>query len=202
MRPRAMATMSAGRGKMGAWRRSLSPGMRAGVWACAGAADAPAGAPPGVADCAFAAAISVVASAAGGAAPALSWVSTLNRRSPSLTLSPTATRTSLTRPPNGAGISMVALSLSRVSRDCSGWMRSPGATRISMISTPEKSPISGSRMSLALATFCPPSPCAADHTVTGCGFSASMRYFAMAAAGTAGGISPSSARALRAATAM
>jgi hypothetical protein len=59
------------------------------------------------------------------------------------TLSPTLMRISLTIPAPGDGISMVALSDSRVTSDCSFEIASPGLTRTSMTSTFLKSPMSG-----------------------------------------------------------
>ena len=62
---------------------------------------------------------------------------------PSLTLSPTLTRIFSTVPPAGAGTSMVALSDSSVSSGSSALIASPSLTRISMIGTSLKSPMSG-----------------------------------------------------------
>src|SRR5690349_308411 len=62
---------------------------------------------------------------------------------PSLTLSPTLTRIFSTVPDDGAGTSMVALSDSRVSSGSSALIASPSFTRISMIGTSLKSPMSG-----------------------------------------------------------
>src|SRR6185503_2888694 len=67
------------------------------------------------------------------------------------TLSPTLTFNSFTVPAPGDGISIVALSDSRVMRDCSLVTLSPGLTRTSMTSTLLKSPMSGTLTSL-LAT--------------------------------------------------
>ena len=62
---------------------------------------------------------------------------------PSLTLSPTLTRIFSTVPEDGAGTSMVALSDSSVSSGSSALIASPSLTRISMIGTSLKSPMSG-----------------------------------------------------------
>ena len=62
---------------------------------------------------------------------------------PSLTLSPILTRIFSTVPPAGAGTSMVALSDSSVSSGSSALIASPSLTRISMIGTSLKSPMSG-----------------------------------------------------------
>ena len=64
-------------------------------------------------------------------------------RSPADTLEPTATFSSSTRPACGAGTSMLAFSVSSVTSPCSAATSSPGFTRMSMISTPAKSPRSG-----------------------------------------------------------
>jgi hypothetical protein len=68
---------------------------------------------------------------------------------PSETLSPTLRRSSFTTPAPGEGISMVALSDSSVTSDCSLPTVSPGLTRTSMTSTFLKSPMSGTFTSLA-----------------------------------------------------
>ena len=65
------------------------------------------------------------------------------------TLSPTFTLTDCTVPAPGDGISIVALSDSRVMSDCSLATVSPGFTRISITSTLLKSPMSGTFTSLA-----------------------------------------------------
>ncbi len=62
-------------------------------------------------------------------------------------MSPSLTLNSLITPAIGDGISMVALSDSTVSRDSSALTMSPGLTRISMIGTSLKSPISGTKIS-------------------------------------------------------
>src|SRR6267143_1199198 len=68
---------------------------------------------------------------------------------PCETLSPTFTRTSRTTPPAGDGTSIVALSDSSVRSGVSGATSSPGWTRISMTGTSLKSPMSGTRTSMA-----------------------------------------------------
>jgi len=68
---------------------------------------------------------------------------------PSLTLSPTLTRIFSTVPDEGAGTSMVALSDSSVSSGSSALIASPSLTRISMIGTSLKSPMSGTLTSIA-----------------------------------------------------
>ena len=67
---------------------------------------------------------------------------------PSDTLSPTLTFNSFTTPANGAGTSMVALSLSSVTSESSALTLSPGLTSTSMTGTSLKSPMSGTRTSL------------------------------------------------------
>ncbi len=62
---------------------------------------------------------------------------------PCETLSPTLIRTSFTTPAPGDGISIVALSDSSVTSDCSFATASPGLTSTSMTSTSLKSPMSG-----------------------------------------------------------
>ena len=69
---------------------------------------------------------------------------------PSLTWSPTLTSTSPTVPADGAGTSSVALSDSSVSSGSSALTLSPGATCTSMIGTSLKSPMSGTRTSVAV----------------------------------------------------
>ena len=64
-------------------------------------------------------------------------------RCPAETRSPTETRTAVTVPATGAGMSMVALSDSRVISGSSAATVSPGATCISMTGTPAKAPRSG-----------------------------------------------------------
>ena len=73
----------------------------------------------------------------------VSAVSSVRTTEPCLTLSPRATRSSLTTPAALDGISIEALSDSTVSRDWSAWMVSPGLTSNSMTVTSSKSPMSG-----------------------------------------------------------
>jgi len=88
--------------------------------------------------------VATAGSAGSGAAPDVSASSTWASAAPLDTLSPTLTSTPLTVPACGDGISMVALSLSRVTSDCSLAIVSPGATRTSITFTCSKSPMSGS----------------------------------------------------------
>ena len=134
---------------------------------------------------------------------------------PSLTLSPTLTRIFSTVPDDGAGTSMVALSDSSVSSGSSALIASPSLTRISMIGTSLKSPMSGtvtwvvpaaraSVMAVIVVSF-PVSLLRAGsadivQTVIGLGFSGSSPYFAIASATTLGSTAPSSASDLSAAT--
>ena len=78
---------------------------------------------------------------------------------PSDTVSPTATFSSCTTPACGAGTSMVALSDSSVISGSSGATSSPGATRISMIGTSAKSPMSGTLISIVSAIRAAPCAC-------------------------------------------
>ena len=64
------------------------------------------------------------------------------------TFSPTLTRNSFTTPAWLEGISMEALSVSMVIRDCSTVMLSPGLIRTSAITTSLKSPMSGTLSSM------------------------------------------------------
>src|SRR6185369_4641854 len=112
-----------------AW--TLAPIGRAGARA-AGAAGAATGSATGAAAC---------GAAAGAAAPAP--VSTLISTTPSLTLEPSWTSTSLTVPETVDGTSMVALSDSNVAIASSTLIESPTLTKRSMTGTSEKSPISG-----------------------------------------------------------
>jgi hypothetical protein len=70
-------------------------------------------------------------------------------------MSPTETLIALTVPPAGAGTSMVALSLSRVTSGSSAATLSPSATRMSMTGTSLKSPMSGTFTSVSCATVLP-----------------------------------------------
>ena len=119
-------------------------------------------------------------------------VSSSNTRAPAEILSPTLILSSVTVPPKGAGMSMAALSDSTVMMESSAARASPGFTMISMTSTSLKLPISGTRTSLMLIFSSP-------YTFTGLARLASMPYFLMASAALPAGITPSSARALRAA---
>ena len=110
---------------------------------------------------------------------------------PSDTLSPTLMRTSFTTPADGEGISIVALSLSSVTSDCSGATVSPGLTRISMTSTLLKSPMSGTSTSCI-------APIDSPYTVAGFGFAGSMPYFLIASATSECLSAPPSASALSA----
>src|SRR6266508_4410865 len=71
----------------------------------------------------------------GGAAAAPALSSSTRIGDPCETLSPSLTRNSFTTPACGDGISIVALSDSRVMREVSFSTRSPGFTKTSMIST-------------------------------------------------------------------
>src|SRR3954468_3533674 len=72
---------------------------------------------------------------------------------PSLTLSPALTRIFSTVPDDGAGTSMVALSDSSVRSGSSALIASPSLTRISMIGTSLKSPMSGTVTSVVPAAL-------------------------------------------------
>src|SRR5574343_492008 len=80
--------------------------------------------------------------AAGAAAPTPS-ASISRTTEPSLTLSPSWTLSSLTRPACEDGISMEALSYSTGMSDCSALTVSPGLTSSSMTATSSKSPMCG-----------------------------------------------------------
>jgi hypothetical protein len=71
---------------------------------------------------------------------------------PSETLSPTLTFTSFTTPANGAGTSMVALSVSSEISACSADTVSPGFTETSIMLTSLKLPMSGTNTFLISAT--------------------------------------------------
>ena len=114
---------------------------------------------------------------------------------------------SFTVPEEGAGTSIVALSLSSVMSESSFFTASPGFTSTSMTGTSLKSPMSGTFTSIAANST---SPCFSllssrgAHAVgstAGAGFSGSMPYFLIASATFAAGTSPSSASAFSAATA-
>ena len=84
-----------------------------------------------------------------GSAPPAPATSTVPMTVPSDTVSPTARASETIVPATGDGTSRVALSLSRVSSGSSAATVSPAATRISMIGTSVKSPMSGTRISCA-----------------------------------------------------
>ncbi len=88
------------------------------------------------------------AGAADAGTPATSATSSISTSEPSLTLSPSATRSSLTTPAWLDGISIDALSDSTVIRDCSAFTVSPGLTINSITVTSAKSPISGTLISI------------------------------------------------------
>src|SRR5262245_51172748 len=113
----------------------------------AGAAGGALAAGGGAAGALAGAAAGAVAAAGAAAALPASPASSTRIGLPSDTLSPILTRTSLTTPADGDGISIVALSDSSVISDCSGVTSSPGFTRISMTSTLLKSPMSGTNTS-------------------------------------------------------
>ena len=91
---------------------------------------------------------------------------------PWLTWSPTLTRTSETVPAVGAGISIVALSDSRVMTGSSSASMSPACTWISTTGTSVKSPMSGTVISMV------PVPVvvvmASPYTTAGLGLSGSI----------------------------
>src|SRR5690606_33583334 len=132
----ALAASEPGPGAVGAGAAGLGSG--------AGAAGAGAG--PG-AGTGFGAAAPCPSPGCAAACPSpSSTTSTL----PSETLSPTLTRSSTTRPAADDGISIDAFSLSTVTRLCSRPISSPSDTSTSMTSTSSKSPMSGTRTSIAL----------------------------------------------------
>src|SRR6266704_1474954 len=94
----------------------------------------------------------------GGCTVAPSPGSTSASSAPSLTRSPTLTGISRITPATGAGTSIVALSDSSVTNGSSALMRSPGETWTSMIGTSEKSPMSGTLISIAAAMSFPLHP--------------------------------------------
>ena len=137
-----MSGTSTRRAPAAAGAGALAAGAGAGAaGAFAGAADAGAVGAGAAATADFAAAAEAADFAASAPLPAP------GSALPSDTLSPTLTRTSLTTPAEGDGISIVALSLSSVTSDCSAATVSPGLTRISMTSTSLKSPMSGTMTS-------------------------------------------------------
>src|SRR5690242_3759018 len=90
-------------------------------------------------------------SVSGGGSTAAPSVSSDRIGDPRLTRSPTLTRSSRTVPAAGEGMSMVALSDSRVTSGSSLLTTSPGATWISMTGTSAKSPRSGTLTSVMAA---------------------------------------------------
>src|SRR6185369_13279897 len=150
-----------------AW--TLAPIGRAGARA-AGAAGAATGSATGAAAC---------GAAAGAAAPAP--VSTLISTTPSLTLEPSWTSTSLTVPETVDGTSMVALSDSNVAIASSTLIESPTLTKRSMTGTSEKSPISGT-----LTSTIPPPAAGAAAGATGAAAGAAAGAGAAACAAGAG----------------
>src|ERR1035437_3802680 len=78
----------------------------------------------------------------------VSLVSSIRITDPSETLSPTFTFISFTTPAAGLGISIAALSVSSVTRDCSFSILSPTFTAISMMAISLKSPMSGTLTSI------------------------------------------------------
>src|SRR6202158_1229000 len=92
---------------------------------------------------ATAAAVALGAAAVARASPVASVMMTL----PSLTLSPSLTRISLTTPESGAGTSIVAFSDSSETSGSSAFTVWPSLTKISITGTSLKSPMSGTRTS-------------------------------------------------------
>ena len=134
-------------------------------------------------------------SVAAGAALASSSTNT-KMGEPWLTLSPTLTMTPLTTPAWELGISIAALSLSKVMSESSFLITSPGFTNTSMIDTSLLLPMSGT------VTVCSFAMKFAPQTVAGLGFSGSIPYFSIASVTLAMAILPSSANALREAITM
>ena len=87
------------------------------------------------------------AAAAGCAAAPVSPVSSVAITLPADTRSPVLTLSAVIFPAAGDGMSIVALSVSSVTRPCSAATESPGFTRTSMTSTSAKSPRSGTTTS-------------------------------------------------------
>ena len=117
----------------------------AGFCSAAGSSDLAAGA-----DSSLAAGASSAFSSAAESPPA---TSSLASKSLWLILSPTFTHSSLSVPAKGAGTSMLALSLSTVTRASSASTESPGDTHSSMTST-SSSPKSGTNTSLMSDIVC------------------------------------------------
>src|SRR6266568_2725171 len=122
------------------------------------AAGAAAGAAGGAAGGRTATSGSCCSTRDGGCTVAPSPGSTSASSAPSLTRSPTLTGISRITPATGAGTSIVALSDSSVTNGSSALMRSPGETWTSMIGTSEKSPMSGTLISIAAAMSFPLHP--------------------------------------------
>ena len=96
---------------------------------------------------------------------------------PWLTVSPSLIFISLTTPAWLEGISMLALSLSTVTRLCSALTVSPGLTSNSITATSVKSPMSGTHTSIvAIADF----SFAPDQACSGLVFSVPMPYLTIA----------------------
>ena len=165
-------------GATAATEGAAGPAAATGTPATGAGADAAAGAGAGAA---------VVAAAAAATSITATTV-------PMLHLSPSLTRSSLITPATSAGTSIVALSDSRVTMDCSLATVSPTFTRISITGMSVKSPISGTLSSCEDIIF--PAP----YTVVGLGLFGSMPYFVMASASSLRSITPSSAKALKAAS--
>src|SRR5580704_2515597 len=88
---------------------------------------------------------------AGGAGATADSVASTTIGIPRETLSPTLTLTSCTTPAASAGTSIDAFSLSRVMSESFFLTRSPGLTSTSITGTSLKSPMSGTRTSMACA---------------------------------------------------
>ena len=129
-----------------------SPGACAGACVRTALVEMLAGASTGSARTGAEVAAGADAGATGAAVGAALAVATLPSRittkSPILTLSPSLTLISLTKPAEADGISIDALSLSTVIRLCSTFTVSPTFTSSSMTATSLKSPMSGMRTSI------------------------------------------------------
>ena len=169
----------------------------AGAWAAAGCEAAGAGAAWAAAWAGAAAAGWAAGALAGAAAPP---ASILPSTEPFDTLSPSLTVSDVMRPAAALGISMDALSDSTVTRLCSAATSSPSFTRISMTSTSEKSPISGTTISITLMSADTSRSVFVGQASTGSILSGLMPYFLIASATFVAGMVPSSARACRAAS--
>ena len=169
----------------------------AGAWAAAGCEAAGAGAAWAAAWAGAAAAGWAAGALTGAAAPP---ASILPSTEPFDTLSPSLTVSDVMRPAAALGISMDALSDSTVTRLCSAATSSPSFTRISMTSTSEKSPISGTTISITLMSADTSRSVFVGQASTGSILSGLMPYFLIASATFVAGMVPSSARACRAAS--